>query len=138
MLAASTVCVLVMDWQQQQVMMQHSEYGLWISGGWWGTHVVTVTGVHDTVTMFELCNRVFSWQLLVILIWCCDRCRNYLLEAVHESPVTSACLTAAGLAVSAGCEDGVLGLMDVVSRRYTTLMRSHCGPVTCVVPHNDR
>lgn len=65
-------------------------------------------------------------------------CSAYLLEAEHESPVTSTCLTADGLAVAAGCEEGVIGLLDVMSQRYTTLLRSHTGPVTSVVPHHYR
>ncbi|KAF6264700.1 hypothetical protein COO60DRAFT_1654818 [Scenedesmus sp. NREL 46B-D3] len=62
----------------------------------------------------------------------------YLLEAQHESPVTSVALTAGGLGLAAGCEDGLLGLLGVASRRYAALMRSHCGPVACVVPHHER
>lgn len=62
----------------------------------------------------------------------------YLLEAQHEAPVTSVALTAGGLGLAAGCEDGLLGLLNVASRRYTALMRSHCGPVACVVPHHER
>ncbi|WIA16802.1 hypothetical protein OEZ85_013742 [Tetradesmus obliquus] len=62
----------------------------------------------------------------------------YLLEAQHEAPVTSVALTAGGLGLAAGCEDGLLGLLGVASRRYAALMRSHCGPVACVVPHHER
>jgi WD40 repeat protein len=63
---------------------------------------------------------------------------TYLLEAQHESPVTSVALTAGGLGLAAGCEDGLLGLLGVASRRYAALMRSHCGPLACVVPHHER
>jgi WD40 repeat protein len=62
----------------------------------------------------------------------------YLLEAQHEAPVTSVALTAGGLGLAAGCEDCLLGLLGVASRRYAALMRSHCGPVACVVPHHER
>lgn len=64
---------------------------------------------------------------------------SYLLEAQHEAPVTSACLGSSdGLLLVAGCEDGSLGQLDVVSRQHTSLLRSHCGAVLSMEAHPAR
>jgi len=62
----------------------------------------------------------------------------HLLQAEHESPVMSACLASNGLAAVVGCKDGVVGVLDIMSHRYVTLMRSHGGPITGVAVHHDR
>jgi len=63
----------------------------------------------------------------------------FLLEAQHEAPVTSACLGSTdGLLLVAGCEDGSLGQLDVVSRQHRCLLRSHCGAVQSLATHPNR
>ena len=57
----------------------------------------------------------------------------YLLEAEHEAPITSTATGLGGARVLVGSEDGVLGMLDVVSRQYTTLLRSHTQDVLQVV-----
>lgn len=63
---------------------------------------------------------------------------SYLLEAEHEAPVTSVSLAPGGLAVAIGTEDGVAGVLDVASHRYSMLLRSHCGAVAAVAAHPSR
>jgi len=70
-------------------------------------------------------------------VWLMDF-RAYLLEAEHESPVTSAALAAGGLALAVGGEDGALGVLDLASHRYAALLRSHCGAVEAVAVHPTR
>jgi WD40 repeat protein len=59
-----------------------------------------------------------------------------LMEAEHESPLTSACLAArGGLVVVAGGEDGCLGRLDVLRRQHTCLLRAHTGGVAAIAAH---
>ena len=46
-----------------------------------------------------------------------------LLE--HEGPVTAVGITQDGLRILAGTSTGNLGILDISTRNYTTLMRSH-------------
>ena len=52
-----------------------------------------------------------------------------LLESEHGAPVTAAAFAPGGLAVAAGCEDGVLGVLDVAARRFACAVRSHTAEV---------
>ncbi|XP_022092508.1 WD repeat-containing protein 90-like isoform X1 [Acanthaster planci] len=55
--------------------------------------------------------------------------KNVFLEAEHEGPVTAVGITADGLRILAGTATGNLGMLDIATRNYTTLMRSHTGTV---------
>ncbi|KAK7003519.1 WD repeat-containing protein 90 [Biomphalaria glabrata] len=63
-------------------------------------------------------------------LWPLDFAHVYL-EAEHEGPVTITRLSADGLKIIAGTASGNLGVLDVTTRQYTTLMRSHTGSVLC-------
>uniref|UniRef100_S4RMK2 WD repeat domain 90 n=1 Tax=Petromyzon marinus TaxID=7757 RepID=S4RMK2_PETMA len=55
-----------------------------------------------------------------------------LLEAEHEAPVSAVAISADGrrvLAATAGPAGASLGFLEVASRHYATLARSHAGPV---------
>ena len=56
---------------------------------------------------------------------------DYLLEAKHTEPVTLCSATPQGqrLLVQTG---GTVGVLDVVSQEYATLLRSHSGEVKCL------
>lgn len=64
---------------------------------------------------------------------------GHLLEAQHDAPVTSACLGSPdGLLLVAGSEDGSLGVLDVVGRAHSSLLRTHCGAVEDLAAHPNR
>ncbi|XP_066539496.1 WD repeat-containing protein 90 [Hoplias malabaricus] len=54
---------------------------------------------------------------------------SVLLEAEHEGPVSLVCVSADSLSVLAATSTGNLGYLDVSSRGYRTLMRSHTATV---------
>ncbi|XP_064594375.1 WD repeat-containing protein 90-like isoform X2 [Liolophura sinensis] len=62
-------------------------------------------------------------------LWPLDFSRVFL-EAVHEGPVTAVDISADGTKVLAGTSSGNLGVLDVCSRDYTTIMRSHTKKIT--------
>ncbi|MEW5311102.1 MAG: hypothetical protein WDW38_002844 [Sanguina aurantia] len=64
--------------------------------------------------------------------------RDHLLEAEHESSVTSVSLSPDGLHVAIGTENGAIGVLDIPSHTCATLMRSHCGDVLCVAVDPNR
>ena len=47
----------------------------------------------------------------------------------HEGPVTAVGITADGLRILAGTTTGNLGMLDISTRNYSTLMRSHTSSV---------
>ncbi|XP_072042911.1 WD repeat-containing protein 90-like [Amphiura filiformis] len=51
--------------------------------------------------------------------------KNVFLEAEHEGAVTAVGMTQDGLHILAGTTTGNLGILDVSTRNYITLMRSH-------------
>jgi len=57
---------------------------------------------------------------------------DFFLEAEHESAVTSCSVSADGLQVAAATRTGSLGVLDIPSHAYRTLLRSHAGAVTGV------
>lgn len=63
-------------------------------------------------------------------LWPLDFAYVYL-EAAHEGPVTASRLSGDGLKILAGTSTGNLGILDVPSRQYSTLMRSHTGRISC-------
>ncbi|XP_058250376.1 WD repeat-containing protein 90 isoform X2 [Hemibagrus wyckioides] len=54
---------------------------------------------------------------------------SVFLEAEHEGPVSLVCVSSDGLSVMAATRTGNLGYLDVSSRGYRTLMRSHTDAV---------
>ncbi|KAK3551522.1 hypothetical protein QTP70_017350, partial [Hemibagrus guttatus] len=54
---------------------------------------------------------------------------SVFLEAEHEGPVSLVCVSSDGLSVMAATSTGNLGYLDVSSRGYRTLMRSHTDAV---------
>ncbi len=50
---------------------------------------------------------------------------DYLLEAKHESAVSKVALSLDGLRLLVGTAAGTVGVLDVVTQKYTTVMRSH-------------
>ncbi|XP_047667072.1 WD repeat-containing protein 90 isoform X2 [Tachysurus fulvidraco] len=54
---------------------------------------------------------------------------SVFLEAEHEGPVSLVCVSSDGLSVLAATGTGNLGYLDVSSRGYRTLMRSHTDAV---------
>ncbi|KAH9513092.1 WD repeat-containing protein 90 [Bulinus truncatus] len=63
-------------------------------------------------------------------LWPLDFAHVYL-EAEHEGPVTITRLSIDGLKIIAATASGNLGVLDVSTRHYTTLMRSHTGRILC-------
>eukprot|EP00798_Chlamydomonas_sp_ICE-L_P014445 gene14445-20453_t len=63
---------------------------------------------------------------------------DYLLEAEHEAPVTSVGTSHDGLRVCVGTENGAIGVLDIPSHQYETLLRSHVGPVNAVTTDPNR
>lgn len=64
-------------------------------------------------------------------LWPLDFAHVYL-EAEHEGPVTAVDFSSDGLHILAGTCTGNLGMLDVTTRSYTTMMRSHTGRITGV------
>ena len=64
---------------------------------------------------------------------------DFFLEAEHEAPVTSACVSSDGLQIVAATSTGSMGTLDVPTHAYRTLSRSHNASVTGVAcdPVND-
>lgn len=63
---------------------------------------------------------------------------DFFLEAEHETAVSSVGLSPDGLRIAVGCEGGAIGVMDVPTHTYTTLLRSHTGAVNCVAVDDSR
>ncbi|XP_048238655.1 WD repeat-containing protein 90-like isoform X1 [Haliotis rufescens] len=61
-------------------------------------------------------------------LWPLDFAHIYL-EAEHEGPVTVVDMSPDGLQILAGTASGNLGTLDVSTKSYTTVMRSHTGRV---------
>mmetsp|Transcript_29515 Transcript_29515/g.74224 ORF Transcript_29515/g.74224 Transcript_29515/m.74224 type:complete len:114 (+) Transcript_29515:828-1169(+) len=62
-----------------------------------------------------------------------DTLRYFLVcQAEHESPVSAIGLSPDGLRIAVGCEGGSVGVMDVPTHQYDTLLRSHTGSVTMI------
>ncbi|GAX72875.1 hypothetical protein CEUSTIGMA_g330.t1 [Chlamydomonas eustigma] len=63
---------------------------------------------------------------------------DFLMEADHEASVTSVGVAKDGLRVCIGTESGALGILDIPTQRYRTLLRSHTGTVMGVaIDHNS-
>ncbi|XP_045849111.1 WD repeat-containing protein 90 isoform X2 [Meles meles] len=63
---------------------------------------------------------------------------SVLLEAEHEGPVTSVCISPDGQRVLSATSSGLLGVLDVPSREYSVLVRSHTAPVLALATEGRR
>ncbi|XP_025733706.1 WD repeat-containing protein 90 isoform X1 [Callorhinus ursinus] len=63
---------------------------------------------------------------------------SVLLEAEHEGPVTSVCISPDGQRVLSTTSSGHLGFLDVPSRDYSMLVRSHTAPVLALATEGSR
>jgi WD40 repeat protein len=54
---------------------------------------------------------------------------DYYLQALHPAPVVCCALSSDGLRVAAVTESGAVGTMDLATSAYSTLLRSHTGPI---------
>ncbi|XP_078200314.1 WD repeat-containing protein 90 isoform X14 [Callithrix jacchus] len=63
---------------------------------------------------------------------------SVLLEAEHEGPVSSVCVSPDGLRVLSTTSSGYLGFLDTPSRVYRVLARSHTAPVLALATEQRR
>ncbi|KAK2097187.1 WD repeat-containing protein 90 [Saguinus oedipus] len=63
---------------------------------------------------------------------------SVLLEAEHEGPVSSVCVSPDGLRVLSTTSSGHLGFLDTPSRVYRVLARSHTAPVLALATEQRR
>ncbi|XP_038619526.1 WD repeat-containing protein 90 isoform X2 [Tachyglossus aculeatus] len=63
---------------------------------------------------------------------------SVFLEAEHEGPVSRASISPDGLRVLSTTSTGNLGFLDVPSRRYSTLMRSHGDSIVAFASEGQR
>ncbi|XP_044090032.1 WD repeat-containing protein 90 isoform X3 [Neovison vison] len=63
---------------------------------------------------------------------------SVLLEAEHEGPVTSVCISPDGQRVLSATSSGLLGFLDVPSQEYSVLVRSHTAPVLALATEGSR
>lgn len=54
---------------------------------------------------------------------------DFLMEAKHDAPVVSISVAPDGLRVACGTSRGALGVLDVASHAYGTLIRAHTGAI---------
>ena len=57
---------------------------------------------------------------------------DFLMEAEHESAVTSLSVSDDALRLLVGTESRTMGVLDVCTHSYTTTMRSHFGSITAI------
>ncbi|XP_026973770.1 WD repeat-containing protein 90 isoform X3 [Sagmatias obliquidens] len=63
---------------------------------------------------------------------------SVLLEAEHEGPISSVCVSPDGLRVLSTTSSGHLGFLDILSREYSVLVRSHAAPVLALATESSR
>eukprot|EP00892_Ulva_mutabilis_P005257 jgi/Ulvmu1/3102/UM015_0142.1 len=57
---------------------------------------------------------------------------DFFLEAEHETPVTAVGMSPDGLQLCVGTENGSLGLLDIATHKYSTVLRSHTDSVNAL------
>lgn len=60
------------------------------------------------------------------------------LPAEHEGPISSVCVSPDGLRVLSTTSSGHLGFLDILSREYSVLVRSHAAPVLALATESSR
>eukprot|EP00069_Balaena_mysticetus_P016010 bmy_01881T0 len=63
---------------------------------------------------------------------------SVLLEAEHEGPISSVRVSPDGLRVLSTTSSGHLGFLDILSREYSVLVRSHAAPVLALATECSR
>ncbi|XP_062955596.1 WD repeat-containing protein 90 isoform X1 [Cynocephalus volans] len=63
---------------------------------------------------------------------------SVLLEAEHEGPISWVCISPDGLRVLSSTSSGHLGFLDIPSREYSVLVRSHMAPVLALSTEQSR
>jgi WD40 repeat protein len=63
---------------------------------------------------------------------------DFLMEAEHESAVTSISVSDDALKLLVGTESRTMGILDVCTHSYTTTMRSHFGSIIAVAHDSGR
>ncbi|XP_063082284.1 WD repeat-containing protein 90 isoform X7 [Cavia porcellus] len=63
---------------------------------------------------------------------------SVLLEAEHEGPISSVCISPNGLCVLSTTSSSHLGFLDIPSREYTVLACSHMAPVLALSTEQSR
>ncbi|RHY17122.1 hypothetical protein DYB28_000206 [Aphanomyces astaci] len=64
---------------------------------------------------------------------------DFYLEASHEAPVASVDLSVDGLHALIGCVNGTIGMLEISTQQYTTVVRAHTGAITALAlsPRSD-
>ncbi|RHY89159.1 hypothetical protein DYB35_007935 [Aphanomyces astaci] len=64
---------------------------------------------------------------------------DFYLEASHEAPVASVDLSVDGLHALIGCVNGTIGVLEISTQQYTTVVRAHTGAITALAlsPRSD-
>jgi WD40 repeat protein len=70
----------------------------------------------------------------VLRVWPLNFSESFL-EASHDGPIGAVGVSPDGTKVAAGTTTGNLGVLDVRSKQYSTVMRSHTRPIVAVVVH---
>ncbi|GMH67841.1 hypothetical protein TL16_g04784 [Triparma laevis f. inornata] len=63
---------------------------------------------------------------------------DFLLEAQHDAPVTKISLSLDGLKLLVGTGSGTIGVLDVVTQSYATVMRSHASGILSLASDFER
>ncbi len=63
---------------------------------------------------------------------------DFLLEAHHEASVTSIATSKDGRKLCVGTSSGTLGVLDISEHSYTTILRSHVGPLVHVASRGSQ
>ena len=63
---------------------------------------------------------------------------DFLLEAHHEASVTSVATSKDGRKLCVGTSSGTLGVLDISEHSYTTILRSHVGPLVHVASRGSQ
>lgn len=57
------------------------------------------------------------------------------MEAKHEGTVSAVDISSDGIQIACGTLTGSLGILDLASQRYKTLLRSHVGDIIALALH---
>jgi WD40 repeat protein len=73
-----------------------------------------------------------------IRVWPLDF-SDFFLEAEHESPVMSVAMANDGLSLAVGTQNGSIGVMEMSTQKYKTIVRSHTSDVwgIAIDPHRN-
>lgn len=69
---------------------------------------------------------------MLMRVWPLDF-TDFFLEARHDGPVTALDISEDGCNIAVSSNDGTLGVMNVVTQKYRTVLRSHTGKISDLV-----